>query len=1053
MGALIRTYDWSLTSLGPPEMWPRSLRIALGIIINSQFPMYLFWGEDSIQFYNDAYRIRMPDSMHPFALGKSARECWPDRWHMLEPLIRQVMERGESNWNEDHLFYEMRNGVEQEVYWTYSYSPIKNEDGKVAGIFVACTETTDKVKSIRELGASEDQLRFAIDAAELGTWDLDPRSGIFRTNARMKEWCGVDPWVDMPMHTALDVIAAHDRMRVTAAIERAMLYESGGQFEIEYSIIHPYTQAERILRAKGRTWFNDNRVAVRFNGVLQDVTQAALDRRRIEESEARLRSLVEETAFATAVLEGPGLVMTLANEALLGVWDNDRSVIGKPIRELMSLPADQTFMDHLSHVYATGRSYSCLEGALHFRVNGREDQERFLDYHLKALYDARGEVEGILFTGADVTEKVHARKKLMESEQQVRALIEAAPFPIGVYIGKEMQIQFANRSLLDIWAKGTGVIGRRFSDILPELSNQQVFEQFDRVFESGEPFSTTNQPIELIVGGKPKVYYFNYNLTPLHDAQGKVYGIMSTAADVTDLNLAKLRIEESEERFRTMVQQAPVAIGLTRGRDMVFESINAPMMEIIGVQDDVVGRPLSAVLPELEGQAVLNILYEAFDTGKPFAGYEILTFLKNQGEEGNVEPRYFNISYTPIFEFGEVVALVHVAVEVTAQVKAREKVQAAEEVVRNTAERLEMAIEAGNFGSFESIFATGEIICTATCKRNVGLQPEDSLTYDRLLSIIVPEDRPGVGENVQKAIRDRVPYNVEHRVKWPDGSIRWIRTSGRPVFDEEGQPVKLVGITADITEQKLFAEELSRQVQERTLALHRSNEDLLQFAHVTSHDLKEPVRKIKLFSKRLRDEHGKALPASGQAFLEKIQTATDRMLSMIEGVLTYSALNSAQVNVDAIDLNAIVSNIETDLEVMIQRQNAVIHKGALPQIEGAAILIHQLFYNIINNALKFLKKDEPGRIHIDSRLIEQGQYAEITVSDNGIGFDNEFSQKIFDNFTRLNSKDKYEGTGLGLALCKKIVDRHRGRIFATSVVNKGSVFTIILPLWQKDSSI
>jgi light-regulated signal transduction histidine kinase (bacteriophytochrome) len=225
---------------------------------------------------------------------------------------------------------------------------------------------------------------------------------------------------------------------------------------------------------------------------------------------------------------------------------------------------------------------------------------------------------------------------------------------------------------------------------------------------------------------------------------------------------------------------------------------------------------------------------------------------------------------------------------------------------------------------------------------------------------------------------------------------------------------------------------------------------------VASHDLQEPVRKIRTFTGRLLDEYGNALPGEARTFLGKIQHATERMVTMIEGVLLYSTLNSNEQTISqVVDLNLVFENIESDLEVAIQQAGAELRRGELPTIEGAPVLLYQLFYNLVNNALKFSTQADKPLIVISSRITQGAgkRIAEVTVKDNGIGFDQEQSGRIFEAFARLNSKDKFEGTGLGLALCKKIAERHHGSIFATGVRGEGAVFTVRLPLVQTERSI
>jgi signal transduction histidine kinase len=363
------------------------------------------------------------------------------------------------------------------------------------------------------------------------------------------------------------------------------------------------------------------------------------------------------------------------------------------------------------------------------------------------------------------------------------------------------------------------------------------------------------------------------------------------------------------------------------------------------------------------------------------------------------------------------------------------------------ADRLQLALEAGHLGSYEFDSKTGSYSSTDQHKFNYGYKANEEFTLADLKKISVPDDRHLIEPGIAQQAKGQNTYSTEYRVRLGNDSIRWIKSVGRILRDEKNEPLKLVGISIDITELKLFTEELSKQVNERTLELQRSNEDLIQFAHVASHDLKEPVRKIRTFAGRLLDEFGPSLPEKGNLYLEKIQKATTRMFSMIEGVLNYSMHGILEESFTLVDLNKIIRQIESDLDLLISQKNASIVKSELPIIRGNAILIHQLFYNLINNSLKFSKSDTPLVITISSsRMVRDGRnYVKIELTDNGIGFENEFALKIFDTFTRLHPKDQYEGTGLGLALCKKIVDRHHGFISAHGELDQGAVFTILLP--------
>ncbi len=206
--------------------------------------MFLFWGPELFCFYNDAYRPALGNAgKHP-ALGEKAAEVWPEIWADIKPLIDQVLAGGEATWSEDQLLPIYRNGSLEDVYWTFSHSPVCDESGTPSGVFVTCMETTGTVKNLSVLKYSKDQLAFAIEAAELGVWDLNPNTNRFTANARLKEWFGLQPEDEVALSTAINAIAEKDRERVATAIQNALQGHAGGEYDIEYTIITPSTKQE-----------------------------------------------------------------------------------------------------------------------------------------------------------------------------------------------------------------------------------------------------------------------------------------------------------------------------------------------------------------------------------------------------------------------------------------------------------------------------------------------------------------------------------------------------------------------------------------------------------------------------------------------------------------------------------------------------------------------------------------------------------------------------------------------------------------------------------------
>jgi PAS domain S-box-containing protein len=339
-------------------------------------------------------------------------------------------------------------------------------------------------------------------------------------------------------------------------------------------------------------------------------------------------------------------------------------------------------------------------------------------------------------------------------------------------------------------------------------------------------------------------------------------------------------------------------------------------------------------------------------------------------------------------------------------------------------------------------------------KEYTGLEPTGEFTW---AEIIHPDDTNTVEEAWKHSLQTGETYKAEVRLRGKDGIYRWFHVQGEPIRNEKNNIIKWVGAFTDINEQKL-AEELLRQseenleilVKKRTEELERSNEDLQQFAHVASHDMKEPIRKIKIFSELLSDAVYEESSDEAKIYLNKIKTASERMLAMMDGVLRYAGMDGYQQAIEPIDLNEVIRSVEMDLEIVIQKKNAVILSDELPRIQGYPLLIYQLFYNLFSNALKFSRPDiEPViEIRYSRQNLNNRVYHQFRFRDNGIGFDQENAEKIFQTFTRLNTREDYEGTGLGLSLCKKIVHRHHGFLTAHGAPNLGAEFVIMIPQGQ-----
>lgn len=492
---------------------------------------------------------------------------------------------------------------------------------------------------------------------------------------------------------------------------------------------------------------------------------------------------------------------------------------------------------------------------------------------------------------------------------------------------------------------------------------------------------------------------------------------------------------QTEQQFYQLLMQAPALINVFSGPEHRFILFHPRNKDIVG-NVDFTGMALRDALPELEWQGIFDTFDRVYREGISVEENERQVYVR--GANDTMQERYLNFVYKPWHDLnGNVMGVMNFAVDVTETVMSRKKIEESELRFRLLAETLPQLIWVMN--------GEGEMGYASTRWREyTGIEPEPG-NWEK---IVHPNDLASVNEAWERSKRTLRPYRTEVRLRNRNGKYRWFSGQGEPILKENGEIDRWIGGFTDIHDQKEIEASLERLVAERTLELKRSNESLQQFAHVASHDLKEPVRKIKTFSSRLQHEYGEALPEKGRLFLDKIHAATDRMYAMIEGVLNYSTINAQDQNTTTVDLNEVITNIEADLELAMQQKRAVIVKDNLPCIEGAGVLLYQLFYNLVGNSLKFSHDERPPVITIRYADYEGGRFARIEISDNGIGFAPEYAKKIFNTFSRLNPKDRYEGTGLGLALCKKIAERHHGSINAQGEEGEGATFTILLPYKQ-----
>ena len=358
----------------------------------------------------------------------------------------------------------------------------------------------------------------------------------------------------------------------------------------------------------------------------------------------------------------------------------------------------------------------------------------------------------------------------------------------------------------------------------------------------------------------------------------------------------------------------------------------------------------------------------------------------------------------------------------------------------------------GKFSTWQWDLETNKIDYSDNQFRILGCEPEAFVPEkETFLDFVHPEDKEMIAKSIEGIIKkESLPF-VYYKVIRPDHEIRYLKSIGKLLVDKNGSKV-LLGINFDITDEHL----LNIELQERNSELEKSNKELASFNHVASHDLQEPLRKIQTFISRVSDADKAIMSDSGKEYLSKIEISAKRMRILIDDLLLFSRTNTTKKEFVKSNLNDLFKNAELELTEIIDDKKAVITVSKLPKLEVIPYQIEQLFINLIGNSLKYNRPNIVPEISVGCEkilsteypdLLEQSvkKFYKITFSDNGMGFDPQFKETIFVLFQRLYSKTEYPGTGIGLAICKKIMTNHKGYIIADSIPNKGSIFTIFLP--------
>jgi PAS domain S-box-containing protein len=546
--------------------------------------------------------------------------------------------------------------------------------------------------------------------------------------------------------------------------------------------------------------------------------------------------------------------------------------------------------------------------------------------------------------------------------------------------------------------------------------------------------------------------YLETQFTPLFDEEGQIFAALAVTLDLTERKREEERLREDEERLRLAYEAA--GLGTWDWQPGNRYSINNDIyFKIHGLEPHPEGKVefgsyLDLVHPD--DRERLRLTVNRASTGEMVVDLPF-RFIRPDGQV-----RWIQSYRRNFFEDGRLVRQIGAVRDITDQVRYEEDLRAANEALQAASQSLKQTFEELQKGEerFRLLVDSLEdfVFTLDLDQRHTGLYGRSLARYG-----ITPEQFIGrtpielMGEEIAQAHvqanwRALQGENVIYEWSVPQGeNLFYFQTKLSPLRDERGQITGIVGVGRDITDKKRVEQDLAEYARK----LERSNQELQEFAYVASHDLQEPLRKIRFFAENLSSLEEEKLDPTSRDYLRRMQASVERMQKMIFGLLDLSRVSTQGLPFSRVDLKVITSEAVSDLEMYLLRSGGSVVIEDLPEIQADPVQMRRLFQNLIGNALKYHRDKVPPEVRVRT-VVPEGEdgrsWVRILIEDNGIGFHMDKLERIFQPFQRLHGKGKYEGTGMGLAICKKIVERHGGQLTAESSPGLGSTFIIDLPL-------
>ena len=647
---------------------------------------------------------------------------------------------------------------------------------------------------------------------------------------------------------------------------------------------------------------------------------------------------------------------------------------------------------------------------------------------LKEFLESSSKSESIIDMGSHVIIPKQTFESLKESERSYKTLFELDP-TYTILLGLDGTVKNFNKKTEEFaGVPREKLIGTRFNelDFVPEAEMHAHIERISKLTkgEQVKPFESK------IIEQNGKVHWIDVHSALLK--KGDVpSGILVSCNDITEHKKTENELKENKENYETLFELSPAYMALLDASGKI-KKVNKKAEEFAGIpREKLIGMHFTD----------LGFLHEELDirverVSKVLNGEPVKSF-ETRIVENNGDISWLYTQFELLKKGNKPSDILIICNDITGLKRTECNLKHSEKKFRQIAE---------NIGEVFWIIdpKMSKIIYVSPAYERIWGRTCQSLYDDpkSWIDAVHPEDRDMTMERIwgQSDKIEEVSNGFEYRVVRPDGKVVWIWTQAFLIKDEYGEVSRITGVASDITGYKNAEQEIKNLLVE----LKRSNEELQQFAYVTSHDLQEPLRTIASFTQLMERRYKGKLDEDADEFMGYIVDASVRMKQMIMDLLEYSRVGTRQEMFQDISMESKLNDVLVNLNDLIERNRAEITHDPLPAVSGDESQLLLLLQNLITNAIKFRKEDEPPRIHI-SAACEKNEYI-FSIADNGIGIEEQYFNRIFTIFQRLHTRDEYQGTGIGLSVAKRIVERHGGQIWVESEFGEGSTFYFTIPV-------